>query len=354
MVNDWPFVSIIVPVYNGSRTIDALLTSLLALDYPSGRHEILIVDNRSTDDTRERVQRYPVTLLEETEIQSSYAARNRGIEAARGEVLAFTDADCVVEPTWLKRLLADYEEPRWGGFAGSTRAYPSSNLIARYCAHAKVLDLSRQRESFFRPDGMGERLCSRISVLDYYAGIPLPTGLINPHTANVAYRRIVFEKIGYFDQKMLPTGGDFDLAWRLQTQTDWQIAIVPDAVVYHQHRENLAGLTSMYRSYGGGYAILALKYSSDPDRTARQLMVGGLVIMTLTIPAHVLKVLKLPVKAMGRRPDALFWSEPILEVIASLHYNYGKAEVAWRWLNGKYFETQMVHSLHKRSEGKAL
>jgi glycosyltransferase involved in cell wall biosynthesis len=71
VVNEWPFVSIIVPVYNGSRTIDALLSSLLALDYPADRREILIVDNQSTDDTRERIQRYPVTLLEETEIQSS-------------------------------------------------------------------------------------------------------------------------------------------------------------------------------------------------------------------------------------------------------------------------------------------
>jgi len=335
MVADWPFVSIIVPVYNGSRTIDALLTSLLALDYPADRHKILIVDNKSTDDTRERIQRYPVTLLEETEIQGSDAARNRGIEAAKGEILAFTDADCVVEPTWLKRLLANHEELHWGGFSGSTRAYPSSNLIARYCAHAKVLDLSRQHEALFQPDGMGERLCSRIPVLDYRPHIPLPTGLINPHTANVAYRRGVFEKIGYFDQKMLPTGGDFDLAWRLQTQTDWQIAIVPDAVVYHQHRENLAGFTSMYRSYGGGYAILALKYSSDPERVARQLMVGGLMMMALTIPAHLLKVLMLPVKAIGRRPDASFWSEPILELLASLCYSCGKVEVARRWLAGK-------------------
>ncbi|TEU16555.1 MAG: glycosyltransferase [Anaerolineales bacterium] len=335
MADDWPFVSIIVPVYNGSRTIDALLSSLLELDYPANRHEILIVDNKSTDGTRERVQRYPVTLLEETEIQGSDAARNRGVEAAKGEILAFTDADCVVEPTWLKRLLANHEELHWGGFSGSTRAYPSSNLIARYCAHAKVLDLSLQQKSLFQPDGMGERLCSRISVLDYRSHISSPTGLFNPPTTNVAYRRVVFEKIGYFDQKMLPTGGDFDLAWRLQTQTDWQIAIVPDAVVYHQHRENLAGFTSMYRSYGGGYAILALKYSSDSERTARQLMVGGLVIMALTIPAHLLKVLMLPVKAIGRCPDALFWSEPILGLMASFYYNYGKADVAQRWLIGE-------------------
>lgn len=330
MTDDWPFVSIIVPVHNGSRTVETLLTSLLALDYPADRLEILIVDNNSTDDTRERVRQYPVKLLQETAIQSSYAARNRGIEAAKGEILAFTDADCVVERTWLERLLADRLEPRWGGFSGATKSYPTRNLIARFCAHAKVLDLSRQQQFFFQPDGMGERLCSRIPVLDWRSHIDLPANLSNPHTANVAYRRTVLEEIGYFDLQ-LTTGGDFDLAWRIQTQTDWRIAIVPDAVVYHQHRLSLADFTSMYRRYGNGYAILALKYSNAPERTARQLMAAGLIIGLLTIPAHLLKALMLPVRAVGSRPDALFWAEPILELIASACYNLGKAEVAQRF-----------------------
>jgi GT2 family glycosyltransferase len=129
---------------------------------------------------------------------------------------------------------------------------------------------------------------------------------------------------------MLPTGADFDLAWRLQTQTNWEIAIVPDAIVYHQHRTNLAGFTSMYRRYGHGYAFLALKYSRNPKRTARQLVVAGLIIAALTIPAHILKALMLPARAIGRRPGSLYWFEPVLELIASAYYNYGKAEVAQR------------------------
>ncbi|TEU12514.1 MAG: glycosyltransferase family 2 protein, partial [Anaerolineales bacterium] len=194
MANNWPSVSIIVPVYNGSRTIDALLSSLLALDYPADRREILVVDNKSTDDTRERIQRYPVALLEETEIQSSYAARNRGIEAAKGEILAFTDADCVVEPTWLKRLLANQEESRWGGFSGIIEAYPPTNLIERYCAQVGMgmFDLSHLQKPLFQADSGGERLCSRVPVLDYRLHVVLPANLISPPTANVAYRRIVF------------------------------------------------------------------------------------------------------------------------------------------------------------------
>jgi len=326
MGNDWPFASIIVPVYNGSRTIDALLTSLLALDYPADRHEILIVDNKSTDDTRERVQRYPVTLLEETEIQSSYAARNRGVEAAKGEILAFTDADCVVEPTWLKRLLADHENPRWGVFLGKIKSYPPANLIEQYSAQEWMMfDLSVLQRPLFQAYTMGERLCSRVPGLDYRSHILLPTNLIHPPTANVAYRQIVFEKIGYFDQRMT-SGGDFDLAWRLQTQTDWHIAIVTDAVVYHQYRVNLADITSMYRRFGGAYVTLALKYSNDPERIAWQLMAESLLLMVLTVPSHLLRILVRPLKAISRKPDILFWAEPVLALPCALYHHYGKLE----------------------------
>jgi hypothetical protein len=76
------------------------------------------------------------------------------------------------------------------------------------------------------------------------------------------------------------------------------------------------------------------------------LVFGGLLIMALTIPAHLLKSLMLPVKAIGRRPDALFWSEPILELIASVYYNYGKAEVARRWLSSRDCEAQLGYNLH--------
>ena len=329
MVNDWPFVSIIVPVYNGARTIDALLASLLALDYPPDQHEILIVDNKSTDDTRQRIQHYPVTLLEETEIQGSDAARNRGLEAAQGEILAFTDADCVVEPTWLKRLLASHKEPCWGGFAGNRKAFPPANLIERYCAHGWMFGLSRLRRPFFQANSIGERVCSQVPILDYRSRILSTNGLVNSYTANVAYRRLVFEEIGYFDDRMT-SGGDVDLAWRLQTQTDWRICIVPDAIVYHQHRSNLADLTSMYRSYGGGYAVLARKYSSYPERTAWQLMAESLLLMLLTVPGHLFKILIRPLRALGRRTDSLFWTKPIITLLCALYYHYGKLEGAWR------------------------
>jgi glycosyltransferase involved in cell wall biosynthesis len=330
---DWPFVSIIVPVYNGGLTIDALLTSLTALDYPDGRFEIIVVDNKSTDDSRKRIKKHPVTLVEETQIQSSYAARNRGIDVAKGEILAFTDADCVADPGWLIKLLARSKDPRWGGAAGRIEAYPSDNLVARYCRQSGLLDVSRQHSYFFQ-DGSGERLYRLVAALDPRRDISLPFNLVNAHTGNVAYRRQVLEQIGCFDAQM-STGGDFDLGWRVQTQTDFEVLIEPDAIVYHQHREDLASFASMIRRYGNAYSALALKYSTEPNTTARQLWIFGSLVTILTVPSHLLKMLTLPFKAIAKRTDSLFWGTPVLSLIASVAYNIGKAEEGWRELHKK-------------------
>jgi len=97
----FPYVSVIVPVYNAEKTVSLLLDSLTHLKYPQSQLELIFVDNGSTDETRAIIARYPALLLEETAVRSSYAARNRGLARARGDVIAFTDADCVVSPDWV-------------------------------------------------------------------------------------------------------------------------------------------------------------------------------------------------------------------------------------------------------------
>ena len=99
-------VSIIVPVHNGEETLPALLSAFGRLDYPPDRLEIIIVDNNSTDRTPELVRDSGFILLSETQVQSSYAARNLGLYQARGKFLAFTDADCEPDPGWLARGIA--------------------------------------------------------------------------------------------------------------------------------------------------------------------------------------------------------------------------------------------------------
>ena len=88
-----------------------------------------MVDNRSTDPTRAAVAEYPVRLLEEVAVQSSYAARNRGVAASYADLLAFTDADCVPAPGRVRALAAAFEDHRVGLAAGSIEAWRADRLV---------------------------------------------------------------------------------------------------------------------------------------------------------------------------------------------------------------------------------
>ncbi|MDA2916243.1 glycosyltransferase family 2 protein [Nitrospinae bacterium AH_259_B05_G02_I21] len=107
----------IIPVLNGERTIRECLVSLLRVDYPPGRWEILVVDNGSADRTAEIVKSFPVRYLQEERRGVSHA-RNRAIEASKCEILAFTDPDCVVSTGWLHDLVQAFEEECVGGVGG--------------------------------------------------------------------------------------------------------------------------------------------------------------------------------------------------------------------------------------------
>src|SRR5262245_13454924 len=98
--------TVIVAVYNGASTIEACVASLLALHYPRPDHEIIVVDNGSTDGTAAVLASFGDRVRVLTEpTRGASAARNRGIRHARGRVIAFTDADCTVEPGWLAALV---------------------------------------------------------------------------------------------------------------------------------------------------------------------------------------------------------------------------------------------------------
>ncbi|MDY0128997.1 MAG: glycosyltransferase, partial [Methanosarcina vacuolata] len=95
----YPFVSVVVGIRNEEKFIEECIESLLNLDYPRDSYEIIIVDGMSTDKTRDIVQKYPVKLLL-NEKKNVAAARNLGVDNARGELVAFTDGDCKVDTQW--------------------------------------------------------------------------------------------------------------------------------------------------------------------------------------------------------------------------------------------------------------
>lgn len=115
-------VSVIVPAYNAEATIGACLESLLA--QARAPDEIVIVDDASTDGTAGAISRYPVKLVRLTRNGGPGVARNEGAKVASGDILAFTDSDCVAPPEWLARIEREFDDEGivavTGGYAGTS------------------------------------------------------------------------------------------------------------------------------------------------------------------------------------------------------------------------------------------
>lgn len=250
LVSSQPFVSVVVPVLNGERVIRGCLVSLLRTEYPPERREILVVDNGSTDQTADIIRGFPVRYVREGRRGIPYA-RNRGIEASCGQIIAFTDADCVVSTGWLRELVRGFEEEGIGGVEGETVDYLPSTPVERYVAR-------RRNHSYqFR-----------------HAGSPLSPYAI---TANVAFRREVFERIGFFDPRFVG-GSDVDLSWRFLGETDLSLRYNPRAVVFHRHRRTWQGFFSQSVRVGRGIAVLRQKYPARFPRSRRQKLIAWLCL----------------------------------------------------------------------------
>src|SRR3990172_13043137 len=110
-------VSIVVPAYHAEHAIGPLLDSLGRLDYPE--YEVIIVNDGSKDRTREIIEQYPVRLINQTNRGAS-AARDAGLRAASGEIVAYVDSDVAVTPDWLKQIVQPFADPPIGATTGRT------------------------------------------------------------------------------------------------------------------------------------------------------------------------------------------------------------------------------------------
>ena len=99
--SEYPFLSVIIPVYNDNAGLKKLLPTLMQQSYPQDKYEVIVVDNGFNQDVTEVTKGFEVKLLTENDIQSSYAARNKGIQQAVGEVFVFIDSDCRAVEDWL-------------------------------------------------------------------------------------------------------------------------------------------------------------------------------------------------------------------------------------------------------------
>jgi O-antigen biosynthesis protein len=229
----YPRVSVVVCAYNAERTMDACLASLEVLNYPD--YEVIVVNDGSRDRTLEIAEGYPYCRIISQPNKGLSVARNIGAEAATGEIVAYTDSDCVADPDWLTYLVAKMEASGLAACGGPNFPPPEDSLVPAAVAVA--------------PGGPTHVLLSD-EVAEHIAG------------CNMAFRRAALLELGGFDPVYRAAGDDVDICWRFQ-DAGYVIGFSPAAIVWHFRRNTLAAYCNQQRGYGKAEALV---YSKHPFR----------------------------------------------------------------------------------------
>jgi O-antigen biosynthesis protein len=224
-----PRVSVVVCSHNGERTLPDCLDGLLALEYPD--FEVIVVDDGSTDRTAAIATQYGFWVIT-TEHRGLASARNSGLAAATGEIVAYLDDDARPDPDWLTFLAASFLTTSHVGIGGPNVEYPGDGAVAECVARA--------------PGGPVHVLVSDTEA-EHIPG------------CNSAFRKDALEAVGGFDPRFWAAGDDVDLCWRLRDEGG-TLGFSPGAVVWHHSRSSLRGYWRQQVGYGKAEALLERKW----------------------------------------------------------------------------------------------
>ncbi len=276
-----PSVSVIIPAFNAENNIADLLESLLEQNYPKELYEIVVVDNNSTDRTRKIVRGYPVKLLEEKEVQSSYAARNKGLRNSLGEVIAFIDSDEVAGKNWLR--------------------------VGCKCSHKEKADLAGGEIVIVK--GKKETLWSIFDQLVYLNQEKyVKDGWAA--TANLFVNKHVFSKVGLFNHNLV-SGGDNEFT-RRATSAGYRLVYCPMAVTYHAVRGTFSSHVKKSLRLGMGKAQIC--------KSTKKRFSFNWSLHFLALPLYVLYLL-FKRREEFRIIDVILL--PIVAFVVGLSYSYG-------------------------------
>lgn len=228
---DWPRVSVVVCSYNGARTIRDTLEGLTRLNYPD--YEVIVVDDGSRDATAAIARGYDVRLIS-TPNRGLSNARNTGLEAATGEIVAYIDDDAWPDPDWLTYLAATFRATPHVGVGGPNLPPPGDGAVAACVANS--------------PGGPNHVLLSDREA-EHLPG------------CNMAFRRDALLAIGGFDPRFRVAGDDVDVCWRLQA-AGGTLGFHPGAVVWHHRRNSVRAYWRQQRGYGHAESLLQGKWPS--------------------------------------------------------------------------------------------
>ncbi|MGF1492536.1 MAG: glycosyltransferase [Microcoleaceae cyanobacterium] len=239
-------VSVIIPVYNDAERLKHCLQALQQQTYRQEHYEVIVIDNNSEEDIAAVVQNYSQVRVVKEPMRGSYAARNSGISHAQGEILAFTDADCIPDPTWIERgteCLLALDRP--GLIAGEIKIF------------FKQPDQPTAPELY---DSLTNLQQKKIAEQAHFAA-----------TANLFTFKQVFDEIGLFNPQ-LKSGGDSEWGKRAFSQ-GYPVVYATDACVAHPARDSMAQLyKKVARVRSGFYQLESVGQQQRQQSLLRQFL----------------------------------------------------------------------------------
>ena len=220
------FVSVIIPVYNDSNRLKLCLQALEKQTYPSERYEVIVVDNNSTEDINSTLLPFGHAKYTFEKQPGSYSARNNGIRIAKGEIIAFTDSDCIPTPNWIEKGVGNLLSTlNCGLIAGKIKIFPQDpNRLSSVELYESLYGLPQ--EKYLKIENFGA-------------------------TANVFTFKKVIEKVGLFNDK-LKSGGDREWGNRVNAY-GYQLGYAEDACVLHPARHSFKQLSKKFKRLVGGH-----------------------------------------------------------------------------------------------------
>jgi len=230
-----PLISIVIPARNAHSTLKKCLDSIFNLKYSN--REVIVIDDGSTDDTAKIVTEYKDIKILTTSGEGPAKARNLALRLTEGEFIAFTDADCIVDPLWLSELLRGFAVAGVAGVGGAQKN-PDDDSSFGKTVH-----------EFFSAVGF---------ITDYMkSGTKIKQTNHNP-TCNVMYRKSILVELGGFLEGLWP-GEDVELDYRLR-KMGYRLNFNPAAIVFHYRPANFRVFNKMMFRYGKAQGILVRKY----------------------------------------------------------------------------------------------
>jgi GT2 family glycosyltransferase len=229
MDRSWPRVSVVVCTHNGARTIRQTLEGLKRLEYPN--YEVIVVDDGSSDQTTAIVRSYDVKLIS-TPPRGLSAARNTGLDAADGEIIAYLDDDAWPDEHWLMYLADGFSRSKHAGIGGPNIAPAGDGVIA---------------EAVSRSPGNPTHVLMDDRLAEHLPG------------CNMAFRTQSLRAIGGFDPQFKIAGDDVDVCWRIQ-ERGWTLGYVAGAMVWHHRRNRVRRFWRQQYNYGAAEGQLQRKW----------------------------------------------------------------------------------------------